>query len=62
MWSLHSSYTHDGIAMIPSLSIVRIVFVFLYLVLDLILTSCVTFSGEAKVKARHGILTLSDII
>jgi hypothetical protein len=48
--------------MIPSLSIVGIVFVFLYLVLDLILTSCVTFSGEAKVKARHGILTLSDII
>jgi hypothetical protein len=47
--------------MIASLFIVGIVFVFLHLVLSLILTSCVTFSGEAKVKARQGILILSDI-
>jgi hypothetical protein len=61
MWNLDSSYTHDGTAMIASLFIVGIVFVFLHLVLSLILTSCVTFSGEAKVKARQGILILSDI-
>jgi hypothetical protein len=37
--------------MIASPFIVEIVFVFPYLVLGLILMSCVTFSGKAKVKA-----------
>ena len=43
--------------MIASLFTVGIAFVFLYLVLGLILVSCVTFSGEAKVKAHQDIFT-----
>jgi len=59
---LHSSYAYDGIAVVASLFTVGIVFVFLYLVLGLILVSCVIFSRETKVKDVFTYPVLSGLL